>query len=53
MSPQNVIPLAQEALNSTVFLITEDANEEPLSLGSGFFVSNNLIATNLHVVHGA
>ena len=50
---QNAIPLAQRALDSTMLLVTEDANDKPLSFGSGFFVGNNLIATNLHVVHGA
>jgi S1-C subfamily serine protease len=31
----------------------EDANGQPLSLGSGFFVRDGAIATNLHVVEGA
>ena len=31
----------------------EDANGQPLSLGSGFFVGDGQIATNLHVVEGA
>ena len=31
----------------------EDANGQPLSLGSGFFVRDGQIATNLHVVEGA
>ena len=31
----------------------EDANGQPISLGSGFFVRNGQIATNLHVVEGA
>ena len=31
----------------------EDANGQPISLGSGFFVRNDQIATNLHVVAGA
>lgn len=31
----------------------EDANGQPLSLGSGFFVGDSQIATNLHVVEGA
>lgn len=51
--PHNAIPLAQRALNSTVLLITRDTNDKPLSFGSGFFADNNLIVTNLHVVHGA
>lgn len=31
----------------------EDTNGQPLSLGSGFFVGDGQIATNLHVVEGA
>lgn len=31
----------------------EDKNGQPLSLGSGFFVKQGQIATNLHVVEGA
>ena len=31
----------------------EDANGQPLSLGSGFFVGDGQIATNLHVVEGS
>ena len=49
-SPQQI---AQKALASTVLLVMEDANGQPLSLGSGFFVRNGQVATNLHVVKGA
>jgi S1-C subfamily serine protease len=31
----------------------EDANGQPVSLGSGFFVRDEIVATNLHVVRGA
>jgi hypothetical protein len=31
----------------------QDASGQPLSLGSGFFVGDGIIATNLHVVRGA
>ncbi|RKU26276.1 hypothetical protein C6499_13535 [Candidatus Poribacteria bacterium] len=31
----------------------EDANGQPLSLGSGFFARDGQVATNLHVVEGA
>ena len=31
----------------------DDANHQPLSLGSGFFVGEGVIATNLHVIEGA
>lgn len=49
-TPQQI---AQKAFRSTVLLVMEDANGQPLSLGSGFFVGNGQIATNLHVVEGA
>ncbi len=49
-TPQQI---AQKAFRSTVLLVMEDANGQPLSLGSGFFVRESQIATNLHVVEGA
>ncbi len=45
--------IAQNAFGSTVLLVMEDANGQPIGLGSGFFVQPNQIATNLHVVEGA
>lgn len=49
-TPQQI---AQKTFHSTVLLVMEDANGQPLSLGSGFFVGEGQIATNLHVVEGA
>ena len=49
-SPQQI---AKKALASTGLLVMEDTNGQPLSLGSGFFVRNNQVATNLHVIKGA
>lgn len=49
-TPQQI---AQKAFSSTVLLVMEDTNGQPLSLGSGFFVGDGQIATNLHVVEGA
>ena len=49
-TPQQI---AQKAFRSTVLLVMEDTNGQPLSLGSGFFVRDNQVATNLHVVEGA
>lgn len=43
---------AKKAFGSTVLLVMEDAKGQPISLGSGFFVRNGEIATNLHVVEG-
>ena len=45
--------MAQIAFPSVVLLGMEDAHGRPLSLGSGFFVRSNIVATNLHVVAGA
>jgi len=45
--------IAQKALPSVVLLIMADTNGQPLSLGSGFFVGDGIIATNLHVIIGA
>ncbi|MBN1515792.1 serine protease [Candidatus Sumerlaeota bacterium] len=50
---QTAQELAKNAFNSTVLLVMEDANGQPLSLGSGFFVRDGEIASNLHVVEGA
>ena len=50
---QTAQEIAKKAFGSTVLLVMEDGNGRPLSLGSGFFVRNGEIASNLHVVEGA
>ncbi len=50
---QTAQEIARKAFGSTVLLVMEDANGQPLSLGSGFFVRDGEIASNLHVVEGA
>lgn len=50
LTPQEV---AKSAFRSVVLLILEDQNGQPSSLGSGFFVGENLVVTNLHVIEGA
>lgn len=45
--------IAKQAFPSVVMLVMEDGNGQPLSLGSGFFVREDIVATNLHVVEGA
>src|SRR5437870_1975004 len=45
--------IAQKAFPSVVVLIGEDKNGKPISLGSGFFVREDLIATTYHVINGA
>lgn len=49
-TPQDI---ARKAFTSTVLLVMEDANGQPLSLGSGFFIGEGEIASNLHVIEGA
>lgn len=50
---QTAQEIAKRAFGSTVLLILEDSNGHPVSLGSGFFVREGEIASNLHVVEGA
>ncbi len=45
--------IAQKALTSTVLILTTDATGDPMALGSGFFISNDQIVSNWHVVEGA
>jgi S1-C subfamily serine protease len=45
--------IAQGTFPSTVLLMMEDSSGEPSVLGSGFFVADNIIATNFHVIRGA
>jgi hypothetical protein len=51
-SAQTAQEVAKKAFGSTVLLVMEDANGQPLSLGSGFLVRDGAIASNLHVVEG-
>lgn len=53
MHAQTAQEIAKKAFGSTVLLVMEDAKGQPLSLGSGFFVRDGQIASNLHVVEGA
>ena len=50
---QTVPEIAQKALASTVYLEMQDSNGVTFGFGSGFFVRENLIATNYHVIKGA
>jgi hypothetical protein len=45
--------IAKNAFPSVVLLTMQDSNGQPISLGSGFFVRENIVATNLHVIEGA
>src|SRR5687767_7584946 len=50
---QSARQLAQQAFRSVVLIAIEDANGQPSSLGSGFFVRDGVVATSLHVLEGA
>ena len=50
--PQTPQEIAKNAFQSTVALEMELADGGRYTLGSGFFVRKDAIATNLHVVHG-
>ena len=50
---QTAPEIAEKALAATVYLEMQDSNGVPLGFGSGFFVGDNLIATNYHVIEGA
>lgn len=49
-TPQQI---AKNVSPSVVLLVMEDAHGQPMSLGSGFFVRDQVVASNLHVVEGA
>ena len=52
-SAQTTEQLAEKALAATVYLEMMDSTGETISIGSGFFVRQDLIATNYHVIEGA
>lgn len=50
---ENARQIASATFPSVVLLVMEDERGQPVALGSGFFVKENVIASNLHVVEGA
>ncbi|MDE0087885.1 MAG: tetratricopeptide repeat-containing serine protease family protein, partial [Candidatus Poribacteria bacterium] len=53
-TPAQTVPeIAEKALAATVYLEMHDSNGRTLGFGSGFFIGENLIATNYHVIEGA
>ena len=53
VSAQTAPQIAEKALAATVYLEMQDSKGLSLGFGSGFFVRDNLIATNYHVIEGA
>jgi hypothetical protein len=50
---QDARGVARRVFPSVVLLVLYDSNQQPISLGSGFFLADDLIATNLHVLESA
>lgn len=50
---QNARQVAKDTFPSVVLLVMEDDNGQPVSLGSGFFVKEGVVASNFHVVEKA
>jgi tetratricopeptide (TPR) repeat protein len=50
---QTVEEIAEKALAATVYLEMTDRNGESAGFGSGFFVAQDQVATNFHVIEGA
>lgn len=52
-STKNLKPdIYKKAIRLVAIVVMQDENNKDLSFGSGFFVNDNSIATNLHVVRG-
>lgn len=45
--------IAASALPSIVAVVMQDSKDQPVALGTGFYVRPGIIATNLHVIEGA
>lgn len=50
---QDARNVAQQVIPSTVTVILYDSGSRVIGTGSGFFVRENIIATNFHVIDGA
>jgi S1-C subfamily serine protease len=49
VTPMNI---AQKAFPSVVMIVMEDADGQSNTMGSGFFVSEGVVASNFHVIEG-
>src|SRR5439155_24171772 len=53
LPPLTSTEIFRRARPSFVLLTMQDAHGQPLSLGSGFFIAKDVVATNFHVIDGA
>lgn len=52
-SAQDARLIARNIFPSVVMLEMQDSNGRPITLGSGFFVRSDIVATNFHVIEGS
>jgi S1-C subfamily serine protease len=50
---QSLQKIAERAFASTILLVLKDSDGQSMSFGSGFFVRDKQIVTNMHVVEDA
>lgn len=50
---QDAKDIARRVLPSVVLINTQDSAGRPVGIGSGFFVRQDVVATNFHVIRGA
>lgn len=53
IAPDRIPAIQQQAKPSVVHIIAFDENGAPIGHGTGFFVADGLVATNLHIVREA
>ena len=53
MEARSVQEIAKIGFGAIVLLVMEDANSQSVSFGSGFFIRDDEIDSNVHVVEGA
>src|SRR5213594_1218345 len=52
-SEKSTAQIARDAFPSVVLLTMQDEKGQPFKLGSGFFIAEDTVATNFHVIDGA
>lgn len=50
---QSAREIAKQAAPSVVLILAEGKNGKSLTLGSGFFIAEDIVATSSHVIRGA
>ncbi len=50
---EDISEIYDHAKDAVVLIVSYDENNVPLSMGTGFYYKDNLIATNYHIIRGA